>query len=105
MVFVMLIVTALFAVVAVVVYRSAGWGWLSVGMALATVVGLGGIIESLVLRILLRDNETNSQILRRWLHPSDSRITLRVQSDFHTVDPPKGKLASQTIPQCDDHDC
>ena len=56
MVIAMLIITTLFAVVAVVVYRSAGWGWLSIGMVIATLVGLGGILESLVLRIQLTDD-------------------------------------------------
>jgi hypothetical protein len=47
----------LFAAVSWVIWRDAGWNWLSIGMALATVfVGFGSIIECLVLRIELTDD-------------------------------------------------
>ena len=49
--------TALFAAAAVGSYRLRGWTWVSVGLACATVIfGLGGIVESLVLRIELTDD-------------------------------------------------
>lgn len=49
--------TALFAVGAWTIYQDRGWNWVSVGMAGATIVlGLGSIIESLVLRIELTDD-------------------------------------------------
>jgi len=49
--------TALFAVITVVAYRSRGWTWVSIGMLFTTVViGFGSILESLVLRIELTDD-------------------------------------------------
>jgi hypothetical protein len=48
--------TALFAVGAWMTYRDRGWQWVSIGLAGATVIlGLGSIIETLVLRIELTD--------------------------------------------------
>ena len=48
---------ALFAVGAYVTYRERGWTWVSVGLALAAVfLGLGSIIETLVLRIELTED-------------------------------------------------
>src|SRR5262245_374547 len=50
-------VTLLFAVVAYGVYRTRGWNWMSISMALvAAVLGVGSIVESLVLRIELTDD-------------------------------------------------
>ena len=50
-------ITALFAAVTLVSFRARGWDWVSVGMALATVfVGLGAVVESVVLRIRLTDD-------------------------------------------------
>lgn len=49
-------ITALFAIGASMTYRQGGWGWVSISLACATVVlGLGSILESLVLRIELTD--------------------------------------------------
>ena len=49
--------TALFGAVAVVSYRTGGWTWVSMFLAAATViVGVGGIIETLILRIELTDD-------------------------------------------------
>jgi hypothetical protein len=49
--------TVLFAVAAFAAYRHAGWNWVSIGLAAATVVlGFGGILESLILRIELMDD-------------------------------------------------
>ena len=56
----LLVFVGLTAVVAVgtwMTYREGGWGWTSIGLACATVVlGLGSILESLVLRIELTDD-------------------------------------------------
>lgn len=61
--FVML--TGLFAAGAFVTYRQNGWTWVSIGMAVATVVlGLGSIIETLVLRIELTDDALIATDLR-----------------------------------------
>ena len=50
-------VTGLFATGALMTYRTRGWNWVSIGMLFATVVlGVGSIIESLVLRIELTDD-------------------------------------------------
>ena len=50
-------VTLLFAVVAYGAYRSGGWNWVSISMALvAGVLGVASIVESLVLRIELTDD-------------------------------------------------
>ena len=49
--------TALFAAGAFATYRRGGWGWVSIGLACATVVfGFGSILESLILRIELTDD-------------------------------------------------
>jgi len=49
--------TALFAAGACASYFHAGWNWVSIGLAAATVVfGFGGILESLILRIELTDD-------------------------------------------------
>jgi hypothetical protein len=50
-------ITGLFAGGALMTYRARGWTWVSVGMLFATaVLGVGSIIESLVLRIELTDD-------------------------------------------------
>jgi hypothetical protein len=50
-------VTLLFAVVAYGAYRSRGWNWVSISMALvAGILGVTSIVESLVLRIELTDD-------------------------------------------------
>jgi len=50
-------VTALFATVSWMIWRDAGWNWMSTGMTFATVfVGFGSMIECLVLRIELTDD-------------------------------------------------
>lgn len=49
--------TVLFAAGAVVTYSQRGWNWVSLSLAAITVVfGLGGILESLILRIELKDD-------------------------------------------------
>lgn len=49
--------TAFFALGAWMTYRNKGWQWVSIGLAGATVVlGLGSIVESVVLRIELTDD-------------------------------------------------
>ena len=48
--------TAIFAAAAIGAYRHGGWAWVSIGLACATVVGLGGVLESLILRIDLTDD-------------------------------------------------
>lgn len=49
-------VATLFATGAVMTYRLRGWNWVSVGFVSMTVVGLGAIVESLVLRVRLTDD-------------------------------------------------
>jgi hypothetical protein len=57
MLLVFVALTALFAVGAWMTYRDRGWQWVSIGLAGATVIlGLGSIIETLVLRIELTDD-------------------------------------------------
>jgi hypothetical protein len=57
MLLVFVALTGLFALGAWMTYRDRGWHWVSIGMAGATVVlGLGSIIETLVLRIELTDD-------------------------------------------------
>jgi len=57
MLLVFVAITALFALGAAMTYRERGWGWVSITLACATVVlGLGSILESLVLRIELTDD-------------------------------------------------
>ena len=57
MVFVFVFLTLVFAAGALFTYRQQGWGWVSIGMAFTTVfIGLGSILESLVLRIELTDD-------------------------------------------------
>lgn len=49
--------TAFFALGTWMTYRDRGWKWVSIGLAAVTVVlGLGSIIESLVLRIELTED-------------------------------------------------
>jgi hypothetical protein len=50
-------VTALFALGAYMTYRARGWTWVSVGLTgAAAILGIGSIIESLILRIELTDD-------------------------------------------------
>lgn len=57
MVFAFVLVTGVFAAGALFVYRERGWEWVSIGLAVATVfLGLGSIVESLILRIELTDD-------------------------------------------------
>src|SRR5262245_17583314 len=50
-------VTVVFAAGAYGAYRARGWNWVSIGMAfVAGIVGVGGIVESLVWRIELTDD-------------------------------------------------
>ena len=56
MVLVLVGVTALFAAGAFFTYQERGWNWVSIGLtAAAVILGLGGILESLILRIELTD--------------------------------------------------
>ena len=57
MLLIMIGCAALFATGALVTYRDRGWTWVSIGLAAGTVVlGVGGIIETLILRIELTDD-------------------------------------------------
>ena len=47
--------TALFLTGAIVTHRTRGWNWVAIGLALGVVLGVGGIIESFLLRIQLTD--------------------------------------------------
>ena len=48
--------TLLFAAVTYLTYRTRGWTWVSMGMAGAVIIGIGGIVESLIVRIQLTDD-------------------------------------------------
>ena len=48
--------TALLTAVAVIAYRARGWSWITIGLAVAVVVGVAGIVESLIVRIELTDD-------------------------------------------------
>jgi len=57
MIVVFAVLTALFAGGGLAQYRVHGWNWVSIGMvAAAVILGLGSIIETLVLRIELTDD-------------------------------------------------
>jgi hypothetical protein len=56
MVIAMVFCTALFAVAMVFIQRQRGWGLVSIGMSVATVISLAGIVESLVKKIELTDD-------------------------------------------------
>jgi len=56
MVIISLLVTALFAVGAVMTYRERGWNWVSIGLACMTVLSAGGIVENLFVRVKLTDD-------------------------------------------------
>ena len=56
MVIMSVVVAVLFAAGAVMTYSARGWTWVSIGLACATVAGLGAIVESLVLRVRLTDD-------------------------------------------------
>lgn len=47
--------TMLFATGAVMTYLARGWNWVSLGLACTTLLGLGAIVEALILRIQLTD--------------------------------------------------
>ena len=50
-------VTVLFVLGAYASYRARGWTWVSIGLtAAAGLLGIGGILESLILRIELTDD-------------------------------------------------
>ena len=51
-----LCITALFATGALITWRERGWTWVSVGLAAMTLVSVGAIVETLVLRIRLTDD-------------------------------------------------
>ena len=60
-----IIPTALFAAAAFFTYRERGWVWVSIGLACATVIlGLGSILESLILRIELTQDTLIATDLR-----------------------------------------
>jgi hypothetical protein len=50
------LLTLFFAAGTVMTYRHRGWSWVSLTLAGATILGLGAIIESLILRIQLTDD-------------------------------------------------
>jgi hypothetical protein len=41
---------------AVFTYRTGGWGWTSIGLTALSVLGLGGVLEGVVRRIVLADD-------------------------------------------------
>lgn len=50
------LLTLFFATGAMMTYRHRGWSWVALGLAGATLLGLGAIIESLILRVELTDD-------------------------------------------------
>jgi hypothetical protein len=50
------LLTLFFAAGAAMTYRQRGWSWVSLTLAGATILGLGAILESLMLRIQLTDD-------------------------------------------------
>ena len=48
--------TALFGAAAVVTFQLRGWDWVSIGMAVAAVFGVAGIVEALVERVVLEED-------------------------------------------------
>jgi hypothetical protein len=70
MIIVIVVVTIIFATGAVMTYRMQGWTWVSIGLACGTVFSLLGIIEALVFRVRLSDDEvliTDLRGRRRYL--------------------------------------
>ncbi len=56
MVIMSVIAAALFTAGALMTYSARGWTWVSIGLACASVAGVGGIVETLVLRVRLTDD-------------------------------------------------
>ena len=56
MIIISIFVTMLFAAGSTMTYRERGWNWVSAGLAAMTLVGIGGIVESRVLRVRLTDD-------------------------------------------------
>jgi hypothetical protein len=54
--FLYFLLTLFVAAGAMMTYRERGWNWVSLGLAGATVLGLGAIIESFILRIQLTED-------------------------------------------------
>jgi hypothetical protein len=54
----------LFALAGIVTYRDRGWTWVSIGMAIATLLGLVGVIERLVVRVQLDEDSLTVRTLR-----------------------------------------
>lgn len=61
---VIVLCTAIFVAGAVMTYRERGWNWVSLGLAGMTVVGFGGILEILILRVQLTDEALLTTDLR-----------------------------------------
>lgn len=59
-----LLCTALFAIGAFMTHQAQGWNWVSLGLAGMTVLGLGAILEALVVRVQLTDEALLTTDLR-----------------------------------------
>ena len=71
------VVASLFAAAAYTTYRSAGFNWITIGLLIAFVIGVVGIVESLLLRIRLTDVEmivTDLRGTHRYLRNDIDRI-------------------------------
>ena len=78
--------TALFVAGAVMTYREHGWNWVSLGLAGMTVVGLGGILETLILRVQLTDEALLTTELRgRRSYPRKDIIRVEEAKGVPTV--------------------
>lgn len=64
MIAISVLVTMIFATGAFMTYRLQGWNWVSLGLAGMTVLGLAGILESLVVRVQLTDEALLTTDLR-----------------------------------------
>ena len=76
------IAAAIFAAVAYAAYRTQGWNWVAIGMVVAVVFGIVGIVESVLVRIELTDDA---------LLLTDLRGTRRIpKADITRIEESKG---------------
>lgn len=88
---------------AIMTYRSGGWTFTSIGLAFMSVIGLGGVIETLVRRIELTDDElvvTDLFSRKRYARSEIARIEelKGVDPGLHLRDGRFAKLPSLGVP-------
>ena len=64
MLIIVVLCTAICAAGAIMTYQERGWYWVSLGLAGMTAVGLGGILETLIVRVQLTDEALLTRDLR-----------------------------------------